>query len=102
VKSPAHLDAVIHAPVRLQVMAALSLLDAGAAGHDFATLKGLTGATDGNLGAHLLTLEEAGYINVRKSIHNKRPRTTATITMAGRTAYDGHVAALKAIISGKR
>jgi DNA-binding MarR family transcriptional regulator len=101
-KTPPQLDAIIHAPIRLQVMAALSLLSDDADGHDFTTLKGLTNATDGNLGAHLLSLESAGYISIKKSFHNRRPRTTAMITAIGRAAYEGHVAALKAIISGKR
>jgi DNA-binding MarR family transcriptional regulator len=101
-KTLPQLDATIHAPIRLQVMAALSLLAEDADGHDFTTLKGLTNATDGNLGAHLTSLENAGYIAIRKSFQSKRPRTTAMITEAGRAAYESHVAALKAIISGKR
>jgi hypothetical protein len=44
-------DDVIHQPVRLRVMAALTACDPGDEGLDFTQLKKLTGATDGNLGA---------------------------------------------------
>jgi Winged helix DNA-binding domain len=47
---------------------------------------------------HLATLETAGYVAVTKAFHNKRPRTTALATPAGRTAYAAHVAALRAIM----
>jgi DNA-binding MarR family transcriptional regulator len=92
------LDPVIHAPTRLLIMAALAMLADNSPGYDFADLKRLTGATDGNLGAHLATLETAGYVAVTKAFHNKRPRTTALATPAGRTAYAAHVAALRAIM----
>ena len=47
----AELDDIIHQPLRLKIMAALNALPA-AAGLEFSRLKKLTGATDGNLGAH--------------------------------------------------
>ena len=94
------LDAAIHAPVRLQIMAALAVLAEHSPGYDFADLRRLTGATDGNLGAHLTTLEAAEYVAITKAFANKRPRTTAKATTAGRKAYAAHVAALRAIIGG--
>ena len=51
----AELDEIIHQPLRLRIMAALNALPA-ATGLEFAKLKKLTGATDGNLGAHIETL----------------------------------------------
>jgi hypothetical protein len=36
----------------------------------------LTGATDGNLGAHLDHLARAGYVQVTKAFVGRRPRTT--------------------------
>ena len=53
-------DEVIHQPVRLRVMAALTAPDADPEGLDFTRLKKLTGATDGNLGAHIDHLTRAG------------------------------------------
>ena len=60
-------DEIIHQPIRLRVMAALTALDPGEDGLDFTRLKGMTGATDGNLGAHLDHLARAGYVEVTKA-----------------------------------
>jgi DNA-binding MarR family transcriptional regulator len=93
-------DDVIHQPVRLRVMAALTALAPDEEGLDFARLKSLTGATDGNLGAHLDHLARAGYVNVTKAFVARRPRTTVKASPKGRAAFARHVAFLKAIISG--
>jgi DNA-binding MarR family transcriptional regulator len=79
-------------------MAALNVLDPESDGYDFTDLKRLTKATDGNLGAHLTTLEKASYVVINKSFHNRRPRTQVALTPTGRAAYSAHVAALRAII----
>lgn len=94
------LDPIIHAPVRLQIMASLAILSPLSPGLDFTTLKQMTGATDGNLGAHIATLETAGYLAVTKAFVNRRPRTSAQLTPAGREAFAAHVAALRRIIDG--
>ena len=93
-------DDVIHQPVRLRVMAALTALDPGDEGLDFTRLKGLTGATDGNLGAHLDHLTRAGYVEVTKAFVARRPRTTVKASPLGRAAFARHVGFLKAIIAG--
>ena len=89
-------DDVIHQPVRLRVMAALS---ADGEGLDFTQLKKLTGATDGNIGAHLDHLARAGYVEVTKAFVGRRPRTTVKATKEGRAAFARHVAFLKEIIA---
>ena len=63
----AELDDIIHQPLRLKIMAALNALPAGA-GLEFSRLKKLTGATDGNLGAHIETLAKAGYVARRQGL----------------------------------
>jgi DNA-binding MarR family transcriptional regulator len=93
-------DDVIHQPVRLRVMAALTALAPDEEGLDFARLKSLTGATDGNLGAHLDHLARAGYVEVTKAFVARRPRTTVKASPKGRAAFARHVAFLKAIIAG--
>ena len=93
-------DDVIHQPVRLRVMAALTALGPDEEGLDFTRLKGLTGATDGNLGAHLDQLARAGYVEVTKAFVARRPRTTVKASPRGRAAFARHVAFLKAIIAG--
>ena len=93
----AELDDIIHQPLRLQIMAALNALP-GTTGLEFAKLKKLTGATDGNLGAHIETLARAGYVGVDKAFVGKKPQTTVTATASGRGAFGRHVAYLKEII----
>ena len=93
-------DETIHQPIRLRIMAALTALSANDEGLDFARLKALTGATDGNLGAHIDHLARVGYVEVAKAFVGKRPRTTVKATRAGRAAFARHVAFLKGIIAG--
>jgi DNA-binding MarR family transcriptional regulator len=93
----AELDDIIHQPLRLKIMAALNALPAG--GLEFSRLKKLTGATDGNLGAHIETLARAGYVAVEKAFVGKKPQTTVTATAAGRGAFARHVATLQEIIA---
>jgi len=91
------IDTAVHQPVRLRVMAALRPLpDASAL--EFRELKALTGATDGNLGTHIATLEDAGYVEVMKDFVAKRPRTRLRLTPAGRRAFDSHVGFLREVI----
>ena len=94
----AELDDIIHQPLRLKIMAALNALPASA-GLEFSRLKKLTGATDGNLGAHIETLSKAGYVAVEKAFVGKKPQTTVTATAAGRGAFARHVATLQEIIA---
>ena len=94
------LDETIHLPVRLRLMAALTALPPSAEGLDFARLKSLTGATDGNLGAHIDHLARVGYVEVAKAFVGKRPRTTVKASRAGRAAFARHVAFLKSVIAG--
>lgn len=94
------LDSIIHQPVRLQIMSALGRLGPREQ-VDFTFLKTKLALTDGNLGAHLLTLEQAGYIAVAKTFVARKPKTFVALTSAGRRAFDGHVAALTSILHPK-
>jgi len=93
----AELNEIIHQPVRLRIMAALTALDADNS-LDFTYLRDLLEVTDGNLGAHLRKLEEAGYIAIQKTFVERKPRTFVCATPAGRKAFQAHVAALEEII----
>ena len=93
------LDETIHQPIRLRLMAALTALSPSAEGLDFTRLKSLTGATDGNLGAHIDHLTRAGYVEASKAFVARRPRTTVKASPAGRAAFARHVAFLKSIIA---
>lgn len=92
-------DEIIHQSLRLRIMATLNALPRDEM-LEFTRLKGLLKATDGNLGAHLGTLENAGYVTVRKDFVDKKPRTRLQATPAGRRAFEGHVAYLKDLIEG--
>jgi DNA-binding MarR family transcriptional regulator len=90
------LDPIINVPARLRIMAALTALNPSSQ-LDFRTLGKSLGLTDGNLGAHLQTLETAGYIKVEKSFVERKPRTHVAVTSKGRARFEAHVAALRAI-----
>ena len=93
----AQLNPVIHQPVRLRIMASLIALE-DESRIDFSTLGKLLKLTDGNLGAHLQTLEEAGYIRIQKKFVHRKPRTEIFMTVKGRYEFAEHVAALKQIL----
>jgi DNA-binding MarR family transcriptional regulator len=95
----ADLDEIIHQPIRLRLMAALVAIKTGESA-EFTFLRDLLGVTDGNLGAHLATLEKAGYIAIDKDFVGKRPRTQARISRAGRRAFERHLQYLRDIIEG--
>jgi len=93
-------DPTIHQPVRLKIMAALKPLPDGEQ-LEFVKLKSMVGATEGNLGAHITTLETAGYVAVEKDFLGKRPRTRIALTKTGRRAFEDYVAYLRDIIDVK-
>jgi DNA-binding transcriptional ArsR family regulator len=88
------LDPVIHGKLRL---ALLSLL-AGVEQAEFTWLKEKTNSTDGNLGAHLMKLEEAGYVSVEKKFVSRKPVTLYAMTSIGRDALANYVAALRSLL----
>lgn len=67
------LDTIIHQPVRLQIMSALTALD-----------------------------EEAGYIRIEKTFIDRKPRTFIKTTGKERDTFAGHVAALQEILKGSK
>jgi len=91
------LDPIIHQPARLQIMSALCQLQRDTR-VDFTYLKDHLDLTDGNLGAHLATLESKNYIAVEKEFVARRPKTFVSATPAGRQAFAAHVAALQSIL----
>jgi DNA-binding MarR family transcriptional regulator len=91
------IDEVIHGRLRLGIMAYLS----GAGTADFNELKTRLQATDGNLSVHLRKLEEAGFVAVSKSFHDRKPLTRATMTEAGRDAFIAYLDAMSALASPK-
>ena len=58
------------------------------------------GLYDSALSKQLATLEEAGYIEIRRIFVGKRPRTSARLTPTRRSAFEQHVAALQQLVAG--
>jgi DNA-binding MarR family transcriptional regulator len=96
----ADLNELIHQPIRLRIMAVLVTLDSDAQ-VGFTSLKEMLNLTDGNLGAHLKKLEDAGYIRIEKTFINNKPYTYVAATERGKQTFAEHVAALEAILRGK-
>jgi len=94
------LDELIHQPTRLQLMAALAALSPDSE-VEFTYLRDLLGLTDGNLSAHLLRLEEAGYIRTRKTFVGRKPRTYIALTPRGRLAFVEYRTTLERLLSGQ-
>ena len=90
------LNPVIHGKLRLALLSLLVSVDKA----EFTWLRGKTGSTDGNLGAQLQKLEEAGYVTVEKRFALRKPQTLYRISEAGRTALSEYVEALKQLLGG--
>ena len=88
------LDDRIHAKLRLGLMALL----AGVEEAEFTHLRDRLGATDGNLGAHLRTLQQAGFIDLRKEGEGRAAITRYRLTDAGRAAFRDYVDQLAAVL----
>jgi DNA-binding transcriptional ArsR family regulator len=86
---------LIHAPTRLSIVSLLAATEWS----DFKFIRDSLGMSDSALSKQLTTLEEAGYVEIRKGFVGKRPRTSVRLNRAGRTAFERHVAALQEIVA---
>ncbi|MGB5303647.1 MAG: transcriptional regulator [Gemmatimonadota bacterium] len=91
---PLQLDALIHERVRLGIVSALSVHERLA----FTELRQVLDTTDGNLSAHARKLEDAGYIECRKSFAGRVPRTDYALTSLGKARLREYVAHMEALI----
>lgn len=89
------LNPVVHGRLRLALLSLLSGVDEA----EFTWLRAKTESTDGNLGAQLLKLEEAGYVAVEKKFVSRKPQSVYRITEAGRQALTEYVHSLKKLLS---
>ena len=90
------LNLIVHGKLRLALLSLLSTVEEA----EFTWLRSKTGSTDGNLGAQLLKLEEAGYVAVEKKFVQRKPQTLYRMTEAGRGALTEYVQALKQLLGG--
>ena len=88
------LDRVIHEKVRLALMSLL----AASTQLSFTEMRDTLNMTDGNLTAHMRTLQEAGYVSVTKAFQGGRPLTTYSLTAQGRKAFATYINLLEQIV----
>ena len=88
------LDRVIHEKGRMGIMSLL----AASPELSFTELRDLLEMTDGNLMAHIRTLQEAGYVAIAKSYRNNRLLTTCYLTGEGQKAFQEYIQLLERIV----
>jgi DNA-binding PadR family transcriptional regulator len=88
------LNPIVHGKLRLALLSLLSSAEKA----EFTWLREKTGATDGNLGAQLLKLEEAGFVKVEKKFVLRKPQSLYRITEAGREALAEYVRGLRQLL----
>ncbi|MFB1048932.1 transcriptional regulator [Streptomyces chrestomyceticus] len=94
--TPAGFDELIHPSTRLSVVALLAATEWA----DFPFIRDSLSLSDSALSKQLHTLEEAQYLEIQKEGGGRKRRTKVRLTDRGRTAFEGHVAALRAIVDG--
>ena len=88
------LDKTLTFPGRLAVLAALWR----AGDLDYVYLQNLAGSSQGNLATHCRKLEDAWFIESRKTFIHRRANTRLFITDAGRDAISGYVEGLRSLM----
>jgi DNA-binding MarR family transcriptional regulator len=88
-------DELIHPSTRLSIVALLASAD----WIDFAFVRDRLDLSDSALSKQFATLEDAGYVTIERTVINRRRRVRAQLTGAGHEAFDGHVAALRALVA---
>jgi DNA-binding MarR family transcriptional regulator len=88
------IDALIHAPARLQLMTMLT----GVSDVEFVTLREALAVSDSVLSKHVSALAAEGYVASRKGAVDGRRTTWISLTKVGDRALRSHVAALRSLI----
>lgn len=87
-------DKIVSAPCRLGILATLIPGDSVT----FSELKTATSLSDGNLHAQTRKLEDAGYIEISKTMKGRRSLTEFRITTQGRERLRLHIKKLQSIL----
>jgi len=91
-------DRLIHEKTRLAIVSALAVNQS----LTFNELKNILETSDGNVSVHARKLEEANYLNCRKSFAGRVPRTEYSLTAAGRRAFERYLGHMEALIKAAR
>ena len=89
------INKIIHEPARLAIMSLLYVVESA----DFLFLMNQTGLTWGNLSAHVSKLEDAGYLDVKKTFKGKRPNTVLKLSHTGRNAFRNYTEKMRELFS---
>jgi DNA-binding MarR family transcriptional regulator len=92
------MDELLLSKVRLGIVAELLNFDWVA----FTELVRSLDVSNGNLGAHVSKLVDAGYVEEEKSFANRRPLTRYRLTKRGRDAFAAHVSQLQSLLKEAR
>lgn len=89
------MDEVLLSKIRLAIVAELLANEWVA----FSSLQRAAETTNGNLGAHLAKLVDAGYIAEEKTFVGRRPQTRYRLTQNGRDGFVAHVKTLQQLLN---
>ena len=92
------LDPILHSQLRLSIVSILMTVEEA----NFNFIKETTNAAAGNISIQIKKLQEAGYVQVKKSFKNNYPNTTVSITKKGIEAFENYVTDLKKYINPKK
>jgi DNA-binding MarR family transcriptional regulator len=89
-------DELMLSKIRLGIIAELL----GSEWVAFSALVRAIDTTNGNLGAHLGKLVDAGYVEEEKIFVDRRPQSRYKLTSTGRDAFVAHVRSLEQLLGG--
>jgi DNA-binding PadR family transcriptional regulator len=92
--TPNQLDPLIHERLRLGILSALVVQER----LSFTELRDLLQTTDGNLSVQARRLEVAGYITCDKKFESRKPKSTYSISSAGRLALGEYLEKLSSLL----
>ena len=92
------LDPILHSQLRLSIVSILMTVEEA----DFTFIKESTNAAAGNISIQIKNLQDAGYIQVKKTFKNNYPNTAVSITSKGIEAFENYVTNLKKYINPKK
>ena len=88
------MDELLLSKIRLSIIAELLTKE----WVTFSALQRALATTNGNLGAHLGKLVNAGYVAEEKSFVDRRPQSRYALTKLGRDAFTAHVRKLEGLL----
>jgi DNA-binding MarR family transcriptional regulator len=92
--TPHELDPLIHERLRLGILSALVVQER----LTFTELRDVLQTTDGNLSVQARKLETAGYVTCDKKFEGRKPKSTYSISPAGRVALEEYLEVLAGLL----